>query len=79
MDLKDPTLVLYRTHDPLLEPEMPYEKNGIVQNVVFPCGAVMMKNQLYVYYGGADKFVGVATLDINVIVEGLVREAKSQR
>ena len=79
LDAKDPTLVLYRTHDPLLEPEMPYEKTGIVDNVVFPCGAVMMKHQLYVYYGGADKYVGVATLDMNVIVEGLVREAKSQR
>ncbi|MGC9968482.1 MAG: hypothetical protein ABSC29_02000 [Minisyncoccia bacterium] len=79
LDLKDPTLVLYRTHDPLLEPDMPYEKQGMVSNVVFPCGAVMMKNQLYVYYGGADKFVCVATLDMNVIVQGLVREAKSQK
>ncbi|MCL4529283.1 MAG: glycosidase, partial [Chloroflexi bacterium] len=79
LDAKDPTLVLYRTHDPLLEPEMPYEKDGIVANVVFPCGAVMMKNELFVYYGGADKYVGVATLDMNVIVEGLVREAKAQR
>lgn len=78
LDLKDPTLVLYRTHDPLLEPDMPYEKVGVVPNVVFPCGAVMMKNELYVYYGGADKFVGVATLDMEVIVEGLAREAKSQ-
>ncbi len=76
LDLKDPTLVLYRTHDPLLEPEMPYEKEGVVGNVVFPCGAVMMKNELFVYYGGADKFVGVATLDMEVIVGGLAREAK---
>jgi predicted GH43/DUF377 family glycosyl hydrolase len=77
LDPKDPTVVLYRTHDPLLEPDAPYEKEGIVPNVVFPCGAVMIKNQLYVYYGGADKYVGVATLDMNVIVQGLVHEAKS--
>jgi predicted GH43/DUF377 family glycosyl hydrolase len=76
LDLTDPTLVLYRTHDPLLEPEMPYEKNGIVQNVVFPCGAVLMKDQLYVYYGGADQFVGVATLDMKIIAAGLAHEAK---
>jgi beta-1,2-mannobiose phosphorylase / 1,2-beta-oligomannan phosphorylase len=79
LDLKDPTLVLYRTHDSLLDPVMPYEKSGIVANVVFPCGAVMMKNQLYVYYGGADKVVGVATLDMNVIVSGLAHEAKFHR
>jgi predicted GH43/DUF377 family glycosyl hydrolase len=76
LDAKDPSLVLYRTHDPLLEPTMPYEKEGVVPNVVFPCGAVMMKRELYVYYGGADKFVAVATMDIDVIVAGLVREAK---
>ena len=76
LDLKDPTLVLYRTHDPLLEPETPYEKDGIVPNVVFPCGAVMMKDELYVYYGGADKVIGVATLDLASIIEGIVREAK---
>src|SRR5258708_21429999 len=70
LDLNDPTLVLYRTHDPLLEPEMPYEKNGIVSNVVFPCGAVLMKDQLYVYYGGAGQFVGVATLDMKINSDG---------
>lgn len=79
LDIKDPTLVLYRTHDALLEPEMPYEKEGIVPNIVFPCGAVMMKNQLYVYYGGADKFVCVATLDMKVILESLIHEAKFRR
>ncbi len=76
LDAKDPSLVLYRTHDPLLEPMMPYEKEGVVPNVVFPCGAIMMKHQLYVYYGGADKFVAVAMLDMNVIVSGLVHAAK---
>jgi len=75
LDLEDPTTILYRTHDPLLEPEMPYEKEGMVANVVFPCGAVMIKDQLYIYYGGADKYVGVATIDMEVIVKGLAREA----
>ncbi|HEX4104005.1 MAG TPA: hypothetical protein VHZ04_00815 [Candidatus Paceibacterota bacterium] len=75
LDRDDPSLILYRTHDPLLEPETPYEKNGIVSNVVFPCGAVLIKDTLYVYYGGADKFVAVATLDMEVIARGLAREA----
>jgi beta-1,2-mannobiose phosphorylase / 1,2-beta-oligomannan phosphorylase len=75
LDRDDPATILYRTHDPLLEPEMPYEKDGIVSNVVFPCGAVLIKNTLYVYYGGADKFVGVATLKMDVIAKGLAREA----
>ena len=59
---KDPTEDLYRTHDRFLEPKMAYEKNGVVSNVVFPCGAVLIKDTLYVYYGGADTVVGVATI-----------------
>jgi len=76
LDLKDPSKILYRTHDPLLEPKMPYECKGLVPNVVFPCGAVVLKNQLFVYYGGADTYLGVATIDIDFLIEGLVREAK---
>src|SRR3989344_3444501 len=37
LDLKDPTVVLSRSADPILEPEQLYEKEGIVNNVVFPC------------------------------------------
>jgi predicted GH43/DUF377 family glycosyl hydrolase len=75
LDLKDPSKILYRTHDPLLEPTPAYEKQGVVPNVVFPCGAVILRHQLYVYYGGADKVVGVASIDVDLLVEGLVREA----
>lgn len=76
LDLQDPTKILYRTHDPLLEPKTPYEKNGIVGNVVFPCGAAVIKTELFVYYGGADKVVGVASIDWKFLIEGLVNEAK---
>ncbi len=76
LDLKDPSKILYRTHDPLLEPTLTYERQGIVSNVVFPCGAVVLRHQLYIYYGGADKVVGVASIDIDFLIEGLVKEAK---
>jgi len=76
LDKKDPSKILYRTHDPLLEPTPAYERQGIVSNVVFPCGAVVVRHQLFVYYGGADKVVGVASIDIDLLIEGLVREAK---
>jgi beta-1,2-mannobiose phosphorylase / 1,2-beta-oligomannan phosphorylase len=78
LDKKDPSKILYRTHDPLLEPKMQYEREGIVNNVVFPCGAAVIKHTLFVYYGGADKVVAVATIDIDFLIEGLVREAKSR-
>ncbi len=75
LDKRDPRKILYRTHDPLLEPKMPYEKNGIVSNVVFPCGAAVVRGRLFVYYGGADKVVAVASIEIDTLVEGLVKEA----
>ena len=76
LDLNDPSKVLYRTHDTMLDPKMPYEKDGIVNNVVFPCGAVVLRKQLFVYYGGADRVVAVATGDLNDIVSGLEHEAR---
>ena len=78
LDLKNPDRVLYRTHDTLLEPKTPYERDGIVSNVVFPCGAVVIRDQLYVYYGGADKVTAVASISMKALVGGLVKEAKYQ-
>ncbi len=55
---------------------MPYEKEGIVSNVVFSCGMVVIRGELYVYYGAADKFCGVATIALKDLLSGLLREAK---
>ncbi|HRN96220.1 MAG TPA: hypothetical protein PLD54_02135 [Candidatus Levybacteria bacterium] len=65
LDLNDPTKIISRIDDPILEPVEDYERDGWVPNVVFPCGAVIKDNNLLVYYGGADKVVGVAYCDIN--------------
>ena len=78
LDSKSPDNILYRTHDTLLEPKMLYEKDGIVPNVVFPCGAAVVRDQLFVYYGGADKVTGVASIGLKALVSGLVKESKFQ-
>lgn len=71
LDLKDPTIVLARSTDPIFEPKEDYEKNGAVNNVVFPCGMVVRNKLLYIYYGGGDKVVGVATMELDVILKAL--------
>lgn len=71
LSLKDPTIVLSRTSDPIFEPETLYEKEGIVNNVVLPCGMVVCKGTLFLYYGGADKVVGVATIKLDTILKVL--------
>jgi len=60
--------VLYRTPYPILKPTEEFEKIGDVNNVVFPCGAVIVKGTLFVYYGGADKVVCVATANLNELL-----------
>lgn len=61
LDLNDPAVVLKRQDEPILEPEEEWERHGNVPNVVFSCGQVMTDDTLYVYYGGADTVIGVAT------------------
>src|SRR5215216_1242481 len=46
LDLSDPSKVLGRTRHPILEPKQPYEKNGDVNNVVFPTGTCVMDAKL---------------------------------
>lgn len=68
LDLNDPTRVLARTDEPILEPELGYEKFGQVPQVVFPCGAVVADGTLFVYYGAADTVVGAAHIPLREIL-----------
>lgn len=71
LDLKDPTTVLSRTVSPLFEPTEQYEHEGQIPHVVFPCGAIIRKGVVYVYYGGGDSVVGVATIKLTDLVKEL--------
>jgi predicted GH43/DUF377 family glycosyl hydrolase len=72
LDLKDPSKVLARRKVPILQPEMSYELYGQVNNVVFPCGAVVIGEELFVYYGGADSVIGVATMKLSELMNSLI-------
>jgi predicted GH43/DUF377 family glycosyl hydrolase len=65
LDLQEPTKVLARQREPILEPELDWEINGHVPNVVFSCGQAVIGNDIYVYYGGADTAIGVAVLRLS--------------
>lgn len=71
LDLDNPLKVTTRSDYPILKPEETYEKEGQVRNVVFPCGTVVINGKLFVYYGGADTVVGVATIKIDRLLDGL--------
>jgi predicted GH43/DUF377 family glycosyl hydrolase len=59
-DRKDPRRVLSRTEMPVFAPEAEWEKKGQVPNVVFVEGMIRQANRWLFYYGGADKYIGVA-------------------
>src|ERR1700676_672101 len=63
-DKKDPTKVLARSDQPVFGPELEWEKVGQVPNVVFVEGAVRDGKRWLFYYGGADKYIGVATAPV---------------
>ena len=59
---------------PLLEPELDWEREGDVDNVVFVQGAHREGGIIYLTYGAADRHVGAATVRIDHLLEAL-REA----
>lgn len=59
-DRNDPRKVLYRSDEPVFQPEREWEKIGQVPNVVFVEGIAKQGDHWLFYYGGADKYVGVA-------------------
>ncbi len=63
-DRTDPRKLLWRTDQPVFSPEKDWEKIGQVPNVVFVEGMVRQRNRYLFYYGGADKYVGVAEASI---------------
>ena len=68
LDRQNPEKVLYRSEDPFLEPQEEYECLGLVPNVVFSCGNVLIGNQVLIYYGGADSVLCVAAFELNELL-----------
>ncbi len=67
LDLEDPTQVIARQAEPILEPELEWEIHGHVPNVVFSCGQAHIDDDIYVYYGAADTVIGVAAIGMSDI------------
>jgi len=68
LDLRNPAVVLGRAVEPILEPVEPWERIGEVPNVVFTCGAVLVGDIVYVYYGAADTRIALATAPLQALV-----------
>jgi predicted GH43/DUF377 family glycosyl hydrolase len=74
LDLEKPSRVIARAAKPILEPEEHYENGGWKHGVVYPCGAVIINDKLFVYYGGADAYVSVAAADLTDFLNALINK-----
>lgn len=71
LDLNKPHKLISRTPSCILQPATSYEMDGIVPNVTFPEGAVVVKDELYIYYGSADTVIGLATCNLDELLDYL--------
>lgn len=69
LDLEDPSIVLKRPKDFILEPNELWELRGDVPNVVFSCANPVVDGTVYVYYGGADHVIGLATCSLKDLID----------
>ncbi len=76
LDLKNPTKILYRSKEPVLEPDAFYENEGHKTGVIYSCGAVIKDENLFIYYGGADMVSCVATANLNNFLNELKNTEK---
>lgn len=68
----DPQKIIARTEYPLLEPREQYELFGKVPYTIFPSGAVIYENDLFVYYGAADTVSAVAVTNLKELVNEMI-------
>ncbi|HEY4198471.1 MAG TPA: glycoside hydrolase family 130 protein [Mucilaginibacter sp.] len=73
MDLADPSKVIARTEEPIMEPLEQYETSGFFGHVVFTNGHVLEEDgdTLVVYYGAADEFVCGARFSVREVLGAL--------
>ncbi len=73
LDPEDPTRVLKRCEPWVMGPREDYEYRGDVPGVVFPTGAVVddSTGELRIYYGAADTTIGIATADLDKVLDYL--------
>ena len=64
LDLNDPKKIVGEVKRPFLVPEEEYEYYGRVPHIVFPSGALIRKEEVYLYYGAADTVSCVAMLPL---------------
>lgn len=71
LDRNDPSKVIGRLRDPLIEPAA-NEREGYVPNVVYTCGALIHGGQVVIPFAMSDYATTVATIGLQELLEALL-------
>ncbi len=72
LDLVNPSIIVGRVTNPLIMPETDYELYGNVPNTIFPTGAIIEGEELYIYYGATDTTLCLASVDLQMLMKELL-------
>jgi predicted GH43/DUF377 family glycosyl hydrolase len=72
LDINDPSIVLARSKEPIMEPTQSYEQTGFFGNVVFTNGHYVIGDDIFMYYGASDEVICGARLSISDILSTLI-------
>lgn len=72
LDLENPVKEIARLPYALIKPELRWEMEGYVNNVVFPTGTALFDDTLYIYYGAADNKIACASLSLKELIAELL-------
>lgn len=70
LDRDDPSKIIGRTRNPILQAEND-DRNGYVPNVVYTCGGMRVGDQLFMPYGISDSSIGFAFLPLKDLVAAM--------
>jgi predicted GH43/DUF377 family glycosyl hydrolase len=68
LDLEDPSRVVVRPRPFIMQPEEVWELRGNVPHVIFSAANPVVGGMVYVYYGGADRVIGLATCRLDELL-----------
>lgn len=75
LDLKKPETEIGRLKNPLFSPTHEWEKEGDINDVVFPEGASIQGNKLKIYYGCSDSRIGIAEVNLKQLINQIKKDS----
>jgi predicted GH43/DUF377 family glycosyl hydrolase len=73
---RNPSKVIGHLNKPLFSPGKEWECTGVVDHVVFPTGTAVFGKKLYIYYGAADKRIAVASVNLDALVDEMLKNGE---